>query len=281
MARTSQPGVRTDGVVGGLCVAFALILLLLPDAAQIQVAHALSAVIVNPWLEVRNFGEDVLRVRADNARLTAQVQTLQLRLQAEERAVKDTSRGAGPSLPPGCDEPLLPCQVTARKRARLATMIQVRSLEPAVWRPGLAVISGAGFLGRLHTIIDAQAAWVELLTAPDLALGVELERTGLLGVLRPRAGVFVIELVGRDEDVRQGDLVITSGIAEVRDEQGGPVHDPVPRGLIVGEVAQVTAPNDQIFKEILVHPLADFRYNETVYVVGAEPTAAPAAKEGP
>lgn len=281
MARSSQTGIRTDGVVSAVCVLVALTLLLLPDRAQIQVSHVLSQVLINPWLQVRNFGEDVLRVREENARLSAEVETLRLQLQARARAVTDAERAAGPALPPGVDAPLAPCQVVARKRARLATMIQVRSLEPLGWRPELPVITRAGFLGRVHTVIDGRSAWVELLTAPDMALGVEFARTGVLGVLRPRAGRFVVELVGRDEDVLPGDLLITSGIAEVRDEVGGPVHDPVPRGLRVGVVQDVSAPSDQIFKEISVTPHAEFRRNETVYVVGAAPRDPDAAVAQP
>jgi hypothetical protein len=272
MARSSTSGAgRTDGVVFALCVLLSLTLLLMPDRAQVQVAHALSNVLIKPWLEVRNFADDVLRVRADNARLGAEVQTLRLRLGSMERAVADQARGAGPALPPGTEVPLVPCQVTARKRARLATMIQVHSLDPVIWRPELPVITAEGFLGRVHTVIDDRWAWVELLSAPDMALGVEFERTGLLGVLRPRAGRFVVELVGRDEDVLPGDRIITAGIAEVRSEAGGQLDDPVPRGLLVGEVSQVSAPSDRIFKEIAVQPYAEFRRNETVYVVGASP----------
>jgi hypothetical protein len=281
MVRATQPAASGEAVTGGLCVLLSIVMLLLPDSAQIQLAHALSSVLVNPWLEVRNFGEDVLRVRAENTRLGAQVQVLELRLAAERRQALDREREAGPALAGGFELPVAPCQVTARKRARLATMIQIRSLEPLDWRPEMPVITPQGFLGRLHTIIGPQAAWVELLSAPDMALGVEFERTGLVGVLRPRGSRFVVELVGRDEDVQPGDLVITAGIAEVREERGGPVSDPVPRGLRVGVVQQVSAPSEQIFKEITVQPLADFRYNETVFVVGAGPLAAGAGGGAP
>ncbi len=170
----------------------------------------------------------------------------------------------------GFTGPVAPCQVVARERARLATMIQIRSLDPLRWEPELPVITSEGLIGRLHTIIDEHAAWVELLTAPDLAVGVEFERTGLVGVLRPRAGRFVVELVGRDEDVLPGDEVITSGLGEVRDGPDGGLFGPVPRGLRVGKVDHVSAPSDQVFKEIEIAPHASFRRNETVYVVGAE-----------
>ena len=96
----------------------------------------------------------------------------------------------------------------------------------------------------------------------------ELERTGLLGVMRPRPGGFVVEMVGRDEDVQAGDLVITSGIAEIREG----VDDPgaaalTPRGFPVGRVIEVRTPTDRLFKEIVIKAAASFDYNETVFVV--------------
>jgi hypothetical protein len=281
MVRSSQSGSHTDGIVGALCVLVALTLLVIPDRAQVQVAHALSTVLVNPWLEIRNFADDVLRVRADNARLGAEVKTLELRLGALRRRQSDAERGAGPAVPTGGETLGVPCQVTARKRARLATMIQIRSLDPVAWEPALPVVTPRGFLGRLHTVIDDRSAWVELLSAPDMALGVEFERTGVVGVLRPRAGRFVVELVGRDEDVLPGDRIITAGIAEIRDFPGGEVTDPVPRGLKVGVVRQVSAPSELIFKEISVQPYASFTHNETVYVVGARVIHEPASEVGP
>lgn len=276
MARANELNKRNESITGAACVMLSLILLLLPDALQISIAHGLAGILVNPWLEVRNFGEDVLLVRAENAQLAAQVQVLQLRLAAEQRRESDLARQAGPALERDVelDFPLAPCQVTARKRTRLANMIQIRSLEQLDWQTGLPVITPLGFLGRLHTISGDRSAWVELLSAPNMALGVEFERTGLLGVLRPRAGRFVVELVGRDDDVQPGDKVITAGIAEVRDEPGGLPRDPVPRGLPVGVVQHVDVPSADVFKEIVVQPLADFRYNETVFVVGAKPLAA-------
>jgi cell shape-determining protein MreC len=226
-------------------------------------------VLVVPYQKVRNFGEDVTRVRGENALLSARVEVLEARLTAVSRAAADSARGHGlPVLDPGFTGPLAPCEVIGRTRARYADMMQITSAEFLGWRRGLAVVDAGGYLGRLHTVTDSHTAWVELLTSPDMALGVELERTGLLGVLRPRAGSFVLEMVGRDEDVVAGDRVITSGIAEVRDFVAGVARDPVPRGLPVGDVYAVSVPSDDIFKRIEVRPLADFRRNSIVFVVG-------------
>lgn len=274
MARAKETSQRLDTLLAVVCVVASLILLNLPDRAQVQIAHALSQVIVNPWLETRNYAEDVIRVRAENARLSAAVEALEARLAAVHRARDDARREDQATVAPGFTGPLAPCYVVARTRARLATMIQIRSVDPLAWRPELPVVTEEGLIGRVHTVIDERAAWVELLTDPDMAVGVEFERTAVLGVLRPRAGRFVVELVGRDEDVIPGDRVITSGIAEVRDQPGVDPRDPIPRGLRVGTVRHVAAPSDQVFKIIEVEPLADFRHNETVFVVGVGTIAA-------
>jgi hypothetical protein len=269
MVRSRQPTMRADGIAFGSCLLVSLIMLVLPDGAQLQLTHVMSTVLVAPYQKLRNFGEDVARVRGENAQLAARVEILEAQLAAAGRAAADAGRGSGlPVLDPGFTGPLAPCEVIGRTRARYASMMQIISAERLGWRPGLAVVDEGGYLGRLHTITDPHTAWVELLTSPDMALGVELERTGLLGVLRPRAGSFVLEMVGRDEDVVEGDRVITSGIAEVRDFAAGAARDPVPRGLPVGEVEAVSIPSDDIFKRIEVRPLADFRRNSVVFVVG-------------
>ena len=137
------------------------------------------------------------------------------------------------------------------------------------WEPWLPVISQAGYLGRLRSIINEREAWVELLTAPDFALGVEFERTGLLGILRPRADSFVVEMVGRDEDVQVGDRAHHLGPGRDPPQRARTPAPPrlTPRGFPVGIVSRVDAPSDQIFKVIEVEPAASFDRNETVFVV--------------
>lgn len=251
-----------------LCVAVSLTLLLLPTEHRIRVADRLGLVLTSPYWSVRNFGEDVLRTRDQNATLRKQLLELQLMEQTGERIVRDADRMAGPALDPGFEGELMPCRVILRQRSRFATMIKIQSLEPVSWQPWQPVLSSGGYLGRIRTVISSREAWVELLTAPDFALGVEIDRTGLLGVMRPRANRLVVEMIGRDEDVREGDLVITSGIAEVRE---GIINEPRqglnPRGFPVGIVSHVASPSEMIFKEIEITPLARFDHNETVFVV--------------
>jgi hypothetical protein len=251
-----------------VCFALSVTLLSLPDHTQILVADRLAMVLTSPYWKTRNFGEDVLNTGRDNAWLKERVAQLELMAANADRMQRDSDRLAGPALDAGFEGELIPCQVMVRQSGRFATMLKIRSLVPVEWEPWLPVISGAGYLGRVKSVINEHEAWVELMTAPEFALGVEVDRTGLLGILRPRADRFSVEMVGRDEDVRPGDLIITSGIAEIRDSRDGDeFRQLTPRGFPVAVVKDVSSPSDQIFKEITAEPLASLNYNLTVFVV--------------
>jgi len=225
---------RGENLTLAVCVGLSLTMLFLPGDIRIKVADRLGLVMTAPYWGVRNFGEDVMHTQDDNAWLRQRVAELELMAASTDRMQRDADRLAGPALDPGYAGDLVPCRVVMRQRSRFATMIKIQSLVPADWRPWQPVISSSGFLGRLRTVINDREAWVELMTAPEFALGVELERTGLLGVMRPRSGRFVVEMVGRDEDIQVGDLVITSGIAEIREGELDPGGSALtPRGFPV------------------------------------------------
>lgn len=264
-----------------VCVALSVTLLVLPSDTRVLVADRLGLVLTSPYYQARNFGQDVLQTRDDNAWLSKRITEVELLAATGERMQRDAARLAGPAMDPGYDGDLVPCRVVMRQRARFANMIKVQSLVPVVWRPWQPVISSAGYLGRLRSVINDREAWVELLTAPEFALGVEVERTGLLGVLRPRGDGFVVEMIGRDEDVQPGDRIITSGIAEIRegaDDPGGAAL--TPRGFPVGTIVETSSPSDQLFRRIVVEPAASFKFNETVFVVTPLGSARPTVGEG-
>ena len=251
-----------------VCVAFSVTLLVLPPDTRILVADRLSLVLTSPYWKLRDFGQDVLQTRDDNAWLKKRIAEMELLATTGERMQRDAGRMAGPALDAGYDGDLVPCRVVVRQRARLATMIKVHSLVPVNWRPWQPVISSAGYLGRLRSVINDREAWVELITSPDFAVGVEIERTGLLGVLRPRGDHFVADMVGRDEDVQAGDTIITSGIAEIREGDADPGGAALThRGFPVGTIVEASSPSDKLFKRIVVDPAASFNFNETVFVV--------------
>ena len=264
------------------CVSLSLLLLFLPADARVLVADRLSVVLTDPWWRLRGFTQDVVRIRQENAELQRRLAELELQAATSARELSDAARLAGPALDAGYGGDLVPCRVIMRQRGRQVTMIKIASAQPVGWRVYQPVVSRTGYLGRVRQIVSPREAWVELVLAPDFALGVEFDRTGLVGVLRPHASTIHVDMVGRDEDVVPGDLVITSGITEVREVFGGPDAVLTPRGFPLGVVATVNKPADGMFKEITLDLAASATVNETVFVVtglgagpGAEPGAGP------
>ena len=78
-------------------------------------------------------------------------------------------------------------------------------------------------------------------------------------------------MVGRDETgIAVGDVVITSGIAEVRQEDEAHGWGLMPRGLPVGQVTKINQTAASLFLDIRIRALASLRRNETLFVVGAQ-----------
>lgn len=262
---------RAEQAAFAICLAVCGGLLLLPDAAQLRVADSLSAVTTDPFFRLRDFIEDVGRLKRRNAELRATVAALELERGSLARFRRDAERlNDAAGLRAAALGALQPCEVVARRSGRLPSLVRIRSAQPVLWRTFQPVITPAGLLGRVKQPSGAYEAWVELLTSPDLALGCEIERNGVLGILRPRDGDFVLDMVGRDEDVVPGDRILTSGIAELHETGAGTRPEAsFPRGLPVGLVREVLAPPDQLFKTIRVSPLASLRRNDVVFVVTA------------
>ena len=251
-----------------VCVVASITLMSLPTRMRDLVAGQLEMVLFSPYNKFVDFTQYVRTVNEQNMLLKQRIVELELQADTARRMVEDAGRLAGPALDPGYAGDLIPCRVIQRRRARFATSIKIESLVPVDWQPWQPVVSVAGYLGRLRTIINDREAWVELLTSPDFALGVEIEGTGLLGILRPQGEKFVLDMVGVQEEVVVGQRVITSGIAEVKDGvDSEPSRPMTPRGFPVGTIVTATDPRNQIFKKITVAPAASLKYNETVFVV--------------
>lgn len=117
------------------------------------------------------------------------------------------------------------------------------------------VISGDGIIGR--TILAAgNQSQVQLITNPDASIGVMMERTRTLGVLRG-SGNSILDLnyIGNAEEVVVGDNVLSSGFDTV-----------FPKGFPVGKVVEAKK-SSGVFQNIKVEPIVDLFHIEEVSVL--------------
>ncbi|HEX7599510.1 MAG TPA: rod shape-determining protein MreC, partial [Polyangia bacterium] len=134
---------------------------------------------------------------------------------------------------------------------------------------GMPVITPDGVVGRINRVAG-DASDILLSVDPRSAIDVVLPRTGGRGILRGKAGEngyrCAIEYLMQGEQAKEGDLVVTSGLAGF------------PRDLPVGKVSKVTRNAAGLSQELEVAPNVDFaRISEVLVVVAPAPPPDPEA----
>ncbi len=126
---------------------------------------------------------------------------------------------------------------------------------------GMPVTTALGLVGRIIRV-SANAAQVQLINDENSAVSSRLQTTRAHGsIIGQASGVLRLTMVDLDEEIRQGDLVITSGLGSN-----------FPADILVGQVTSVRQFEFELFQEAEVRSLIDFETLEVVLVItGFEP----------
>lgn len=129
--------------------------------------------------------------------------------------------------------------------------------------------AGAGLVGRVAEV-GPRTSKVQLLTDGDSSVAALLQTSRVTGlVVGQPDGSLRMKYIPQGEEIEVGDIVLTSGLGGV-----------MPKGLVVGEVAEVQGKDYELHQEAVVQPAVDFRRLELVLVItGFEP--APLEEEAP
>jgi rod shape-determining protein MreC len=111
---------------------------------------------------------------------------------------------------------------------------------------GQAVIDGAGVMGQVEDV-HLHFSSVRLISDPNHALPVQINRTGLRTVAfgSGETGNLNLPSVPREADVREGDLIVTSGLG-----------DRFPGGYPVARVTAIDREDGLAFAQVVAEPLA-------------------------
>lgn len=121
---------------------------------------------------------------------------------------------------------------------------------------GMPVTTDLGLVGRISDV-SANASQVQLITDENSAVSSRLQETRAEGsIVGQASGVLRLTFVDLDEQILQGDLVITSGL-------GGNF----PPDIVVGQVTSVRQFEFELFQEAQVRSLIDFQTLELVLVI--------------
>jgi len=123
-------------------------------------------------------------------------------------------------------------------------------------RPGMPVITDSGVVGLVSGTTPS-ASKVLLVVDPQSRVDAYVERTRARGTVRGTSGHDCdFEYVLRNENIEEGDLLLTSGMGTV-----------YPKGLVVGRVASVDRKTSGLFLGAKITPAVDFSRLEEVFVI--------------
>lgn len=158
---------------------------------------------------------------------------------------------------------VLPAEVISRDpSAWFKTMIIDKGRADGV-RKGLPVVLPQGVAGQVVEAADRYAK-IMLIIDRNSAVDALIQRNRARGIIKgASADRCYLEYVLRKHEIVVGDIVISSGLDGV-----------YPKGLRIGEVAEVSNHEADIFKDITVRPYVDFEQLEEVLIILNPPAKA-------
>jgi len=189
------------------------------------------------------------RLLLDNARLAEQI------AQAGQQAKLDEIARVLPYE-------TVSAPVIARDPGGVLRSILIGGGSGAGMAVGHVVLSDQGLVGRI-TDVGPNYAKVILVTDSSSVVSALVQGSRATGLVRGQYGdTLVMDWVLQTEPVKEGDVVVTAGLAA-----GGELRSLYPKGLVLGRVAEVAKARDAAYLRAIVLPAVDVRRLERVLVV--------------
>jgi rod shape-determining protein MreC len=214
---------------------------------------------------------DLVNVRRDNERLRAEVaemrtsQSRLVELETENNHLADLL-----GLRDVLGGNAIAANVIGSDASGLARTLVVSQGAASGVRPGMAVLSFQGVVGKVIAV-SPHASRVLIIDDHNSALDSFDQRTRTRGIV---AGVvddgLTMKYVDRSQDVRPGDVIVTSGLDGI-----------FPRGLLIGAIKNVNGEGPGMFLSVGITPAVDFRGLEQVLVVTQMPEQPPSIEPVP
>jgi rod shape-determining protein MreC len=153
-------------------------------------------------------------------------------------------------LPYANDIPKVVARVVSGPRSNFSHAVLIDKGSDDGLAVGMPVATGAGLAGRI-TQVTANSATVDLITDPEIRVGVRLASTGDLGTARGqgRGDPLVVDSsIGPRVQLAAGEGVVTSGVD----------RSVYPPGIPVGTVKTTRSGSGGLALELVVEPSVDF-----------------------
>jgi len=201
-------------------------------------------------------GGELRRLRARATDLEARLHRETQRREAAEERLRQYEQ-----LPPGIRRRTVLAHVAAFGPSPLRrTAIVSKGTLDGITR-GSPVLWNGVVAGRVVSAEPATAQ-VVLIGHPGFRIAVRCARTRVQGVMEGTGRGCQVKYIGRSEDVKPGDVFVTSGLDAV-----------FPPGYLVGRCVRATNESGEIYKWVELEPACDTNRIETVAVLVGEPVS--------
>jgi rod shape-determining protein MreC len=215
--------------------------------------------VARPFKDAFGWASDLFSAKSENGKLKKQVEELRAQVVANETAAQENKQLQ--ALLRYVDGPRFPenyTGVATRVVGRPPTAYDQEMLIAAGSGNGVQVndpvVTEEGLVG-LVTDVTSNGAKVTLLTDQSSAVSAMVLQSGAAGIVRhgpSDPSALILDRVGKDALVKEGDLVITAGW------RSGDLESLYPRGIPIGTVKSVGQQDVDLYKRIQITPLVNF-----------------------
>lgn len=227
------------------------------QAAAYPIQQAVSSP-TNAWSWMRESFETRDALRAENERLKEQDRLLAIRSMRYEALARENGelRGLRDALPPVAEKWLSAEIVNIEINSLRQRVLINRGTANGVFK-AQALLDDKGVIGQI-THVGPWSAEAILITDPEHAIPVEIERTGLrtIAVGAGDAQSLALPYLPGNADVKSGDLLLTSGLGGV-----------FPAGYPVARVTEVHRDAVQPLAQVRATPFANVDTDREVVLV--------------
>ena len=207
---------------------------------------------------------EIDRLRVDNEALRREKE----RLTAENAQVEEIRRENEQltgllQLRAGFEYKTAAAPVIARESSEFRRVVVLgKGTNDGIALGDVAIATGGALAGRIIEVGPDSATVVLLTDATSTVIG-QLMKTAATGeVVGQLGGVLVMGQIDASERIDLGDEVVTAGI-----ELGGGVRSPYPKGLLIGQVIDVSRDANAVVQTAYLQPTANLDKLENLLVI--------------
>ncbi len=252
----------------GILAALIVFSLNVPNNREANAVERLVLTVIGPVLQpaykVSGFVEDVwdgyislIDAHRENLRLRQDIRTLNERVrEGDEARLANQRLTRLLDMKKTIKMPSVAADVVGEDTTSwFRTLILNRGSSSGV-REGMAVIAADGIVGQIVKVASSTSR-VVLLTDHASGIAATIQRSRARGVVKGKSEMLCsLEFTTREEDVKVGDVVISSGIGGV-----------FQKGLPIGEVTMVKRGEYGIFQTVSIRPTVNLAHLEEVLIV--------------